>query len=279
MAQGFLQILSERDSRLIELPEGGAVVGSSPHANLQLGGYPSLGGAHFFVEPREEGCRVRTLDGAPAPVRVEGLQHLDGILPWGAEIEAGGLRVRLVRQFDQPRRQRPSLLVWIAPLVLGFALWSIFSEADERGLPSAPEPPALFMERAASCQSGQSPAHARAVRDEVAALAKLQRYPFDPHDGVEAVHLLRNAHACFVASGDARRAEQAQRRAEQIQGRVTADYDAARFRLSRALMQQDWASALEQIRIVRSLLSDRADPYTDWLTILERQLRLRHANT
>jgi hypothetical protein len=219
---------------------------------------------------------VEVLPDAPAPLLVEGQPHERGVLPWDADIQVGRLLVRLVRE-REAQRSRPSLVLFIAPLVLGFALWSVFSEAEDTTLPAAPEPPELFEEAPSRCDTGRAPAHARAERDEAAARAKLERYPFDRRDGVEAVALFRHAHVCFSASGDSAGAARVEGRAERMEARVTADYDAAVFRLSRALTHEDWPTALDQAQALLELLAGRADPYVDWLTMLERRLRVRQA--
>lgn len=264
-----IEVLSELgEARAISAEGSRVVVGAT--ADVAIEGH-ELAGEHLAIEPDEDGCRVTLLAGAP--FLVEGLAHDGGKLAWGTEISIGALRLRLARE-ARAVRSAPSPIVLSAPIVLAGALWIAFSGPPAGGIPAPPPPPALFGEEEARCDTGAAPAHHRAERDEEAALAKSQRYPFAPGDGVEAVRLYRHAAACFAASGDEPAARRARARATSMERRVTADYSTTRFRLERALERGDWASATAEASVLLELLAGEADPYVEWLATLERRLRL-----
>ncbi|HJL14934.1 MAG TPA: FHA domain-containing protein [Sandaracinaceae bacterium LLY-WYZ-13_1] len=277
MPHGYLQITSDPSGEPIPLETERAVVGSGPEADIRLPAESGLAAAHFELEPREVGCRVRSLPGV-SPAQVEGMPHEDGVLPWGAEIHVGASRLRLVREADDGQRARPSLVMILAPFILGFALWSILSESDRAAIPEAPSPPALFADERTSCDGGEAPARAIAVRDERAGRAMIERYPFDPAEGVQAVARLRHAAACFRAAGDRESESRVTERRTELEERVRQDYGEARYRLGRALARRDYQAALHQTRRLSALLSDRPGTYQEWLTTLERRLRLRQAD-
>lgn len=271
----LVEIVTEgSEPRAVEVTGQRVTVGSGPRAELVIDG-AGLPDEHFAVEPHEDGCRVVLLAEGP-PLLAEGRPHADGVLPWGTELGAGGARVRLVRgAAAAPRRLSPILL--LGPVAIGVALFAALSDDAVDAIGRPPEAPPLLEPEEPSCQSGASPARHRAERDEEAAAAKGQRYPFAPADGVEAVRLYRHAAACFAATGDLEGRERASERARRVAQRAEADYDTARFRLERALARQDWPAALVEAQTLLAFLGGRRDPYVEWLTMLERRLRLAGA--
>jgi hypothetical protein len=255
--------------RAIALSGERSLIGSGPNVDLRLE-RAGIALEHLVLEPREEGCRVVVLADA-SPVIAAGASYDDVVVAWGGEITVAGARVRLDRRSRARRRSSPVILA--APIVVGASLWMIFSADDGDGLMHAPSAPAIFDDTPVRCESGRSPAHHRAERDERAGDAHRERYPFAPHDGVRAVALYRRAEACYTASGDGEGAQRAARQSARLRARVDADYDTARFRLERALTYRDWASASVEARTLLDALEGRDGPYVEWLTVLERRLR------
>ena len=162
---------------------------------------------------------------------------------------------------EEARAPRPGpspLVLAGVPVIVGVLLWSLFAGA------------------VACPHDGPGTAHQRAEEDERVALAGLDRYPFAPEDGVEAVARFRRAHACYRDSGDAAGAERLRALGDAAQRRVEGDYRTRAFRLQRALEADEVRSALLEARTLRAMLGARtAAPYVDWLERLEHALALR----
>jgi hypothetical protein len=269
--QRFVEIVYEDGAQKHALTTR-TTLGSDASCDIVLVGHPDIAPRHLVLDPRESGCEVAALPDSAPPITAEGKAHAGGLLPWGTEIHLGAVLLRL--ESDASTRRTPSIVVLLAPIVLGIALFSILSEGSEGEIAEEPEAPALFTDDAVTCSSGAAPAHHRAERDELAASAKIQRYPFAPRDGVQAVALLAHARACYAASGDGEGATRVEARAARLRTTLVRDYDGARFRLARAIRDENWRSAVEEARALLSLLSGRDGAYVEWLISLERRLRL-----
>ncbi len=181
---------------------------------------------------------------------------------------------------EEARAPRPGpspLVLAGVPVIVGVLLWSLFAGDDDDAslAPPAAAPP-LFAGAVACPHDGPGTAHQRAEEDERVALAGLDRYPFAPEDGVEAVARFRRAHACYRDSGDAAGAERLRALGDAAQRRVEGDYRTRAFRLQRALEADEVRSALLEARTLRAMLGARtAAPYVDWLERLEHALALR----
>jgi len=170
----------------------------------------------------------------------------------------------------------PLVLVGV-PIIVGVLLWSLFSgdDGDAGFAPPAAAPP-LFAAGASCAHDGPGTAHQRAQDDERAALAMIDRYPFAPEDGVQAVVRFRQAHACYRDAGDASASERVRTLGDAAQRRVEGDYRTRDFRLKRALEAKQTRSALLEVRALRAMLGPREGvPYVAWLERLEHALTLR----
>jgi hypothetical protein len=175
-------------------------------------------------------------------------------------------------------KPKSSPIILLAPVVMGFAMWMLFSEEDADAALNAPSPPELFSDHV-DCNAQGSPAHHHGERREQTALASSERYPFAPGEGVRAVVAYSEAAACYAASNDALGARRAREHAAELQTRTIQDYRSARLRLDHALREQSYGDALEETELLLSLLQGRNDPYVEWLTNLERQLRLAQSRS
>lgn len=174
----------------------------------------------------------------------------------------------------------PLLLVGV-PVIIGVLLWVLFSNgADGESLAPPDVAPPLFMGAIACPHDGAGTAHQRAEDDERMASAMIDRYPFAPEDGVEAVVRYRRAQACFRDSGDGPGADRARAIGDTEQAQLEADYRTRVFRLRRALDAGHTGPAIREVRALRAMLGTRAgDHYVAWLERIEHalELRLRHA--
>jgi hypothetical protein len=130
---------------------------------------------------------------------------------------------------------------------------------------------------ARSCpESDQALSTERGRREELAANAKRERYPFDGTEGLRAVERLQIARACFAnagASGDVERVELA---AEALRRSLSEDLAAWRLRLERALQQDRRREALAAIKGLEALVIPLGEtPYRAWLRDQRRRLERR----
>jgi hypothetical protein len=92
----------------------------------------------------------------------------------------------------------------------------------------------------------------RATQAEEHAYFYAERYPYDPRDGIAAVHRFQEAQSCYRAAGLADRAQMAGRRASELIARINVDYASSRLMLENALDSEQWALALSEIhRLLR----------------------------
>ncbi len=271
---GFIEIAEGTgEPRQVELL-GPTSVGAGPGADVTIPG-SALAPRHLTLEPSDGGCLVVTLPEATLPLLVEGMTHEGGLVPWGAELSVGDVRIRLLG--ERLASARPSPVLLLAPFAIGVAIWAIGTAPDRTEVPTAPAAPELLVELPERCRSEGANTRHLAEREAAAALARQQRYPFDASEGVAAVRLFTHAARCFSAAGQATEATANERRAAALRARVEGDYDTARFRLSRALANQDLDLAISESQLLLSLLDGRSDPYVDWLIMLGRRLRLAQA--
>ncbi|MEM7436569.1 MAG: hypothetical protein AAF436_15535 [Myxococcota bacterium] len=115
------------------------------------------------------------------------------------------------------------------------------------------------------CSRGGDPALA-AARAEASGRARASRYPYDPADGVLAVHQLRLAAHCHELAGRAAAAAQLRVEASSLSARVEVDYAAARLALLRAIEARDWRAVIRETLHVQKLTSTLGrNDYIEWL--------------
>ena len=124
--------------------------------------------------------------------------------------------------------------------------------------------PALF---SASHSCAPRPnADARARRFERYARLYIERYPYDPADGVRAVLYLRRAASCYSSAGNESDAARVTARALSLSSLIETDYASARVALENTLASKNWASALpEAYRLLRLTKHLSPNPYVTWL--------------
>ena len=167
-------------------------------------------------------------------------------------------------------RTRRSAVVLVCGLLGALALAANWS--SRRPVASDPAPPQLF-DAAVACGRPAESAAARAVVLEQAAASKMDRYPFEPADGVEAVRLLAEARACFATGGDRASVGRTSSILSLWKHRIDAEYRAHQLRLQLSLGADRTDDALRELRALRRLLAHQNNAYTDWLENQERRLR------
>jgi hypothetical protein len=282
--EAWLEIVREDGTLERQRLEGERVtVGRAPSATIPIPDARELEPEHLMFAPRAEGCWVSVAQGAGA-VSVGGQSFEHGMLAWGTEIDVARLKLRVADTLPKEKKERGERPVSSPVLIAFFVViplvgWLLLSEPDP-GIDATPAAPApeLF-DAQIGCPTGDGSTRHRADRDAEDAIFKSERYPFDPQDGVQAVHLYRTARACYQAIGAAQEAQQMEREAALMQRRIEEDYRTHRLRLDRALEQGRLPDALIETHALIELVSHRTrHPYLSWLRQLARQIQL-HIDT
>ena len=167
-------------------------------------------------------------------------------------------------------------------LGLGLCAWLAMYSAKAHQKTAATEPkevPALWSSDPAKCsQSSAEPALATGSAHLDLALAKEERSPFHPEDGVEAVTLYENASACLRVAGRDAEADQASADARRLRADMTDRFRVHRLRLQRALAVEEWDLAQHESAVLLSFVPSASGPYVAWLSNTRRRLQLRHGS-
>jgi hypothetical protein len=131
----------------------------------------------------------------------------------------------------------------------------------------------LFDEPLVCHTSGAEPPAHRAELSEQAAHAKMQRYPFKPRDGVQAVSFFREAALCWKAAARPERRRRVARQAESWKMRIWHDFLAQRLRLDLSLESGQPARALVEVRALQALWPRETDRVANELRRQEMRLR------
>lgn len=277
MNHGYLEIIDRsKTPRYVRLLAEGVIVGTAGHAHVRVADNSAFDLEHIVFSSRVDGCSVRVNGFSRMPALLQGSPFQQGVVPWGTEIEIEGLRMRVIEKLPDGAQSRAHISrgtwVVIAGLLATGVLLSILPRREPAMQSVNRVPPPLFVSDEA-CPEGSGPAHYRGTRWVEAALAKAERYPFAPIEGIESVRLFRRAQRCFSASGDAERATIARQQGDRMQRRVEQDYRARVMRLEHALRHRQKRHALAHTQVLRSLLADSTDAYAIWLDALQRALR------
>ena len=102
------------------------------------------------------------------------------------------------------------------------------------------------------------------------ALAKRERSPFAPQDGIEAIALFEVSAACFRVAGQAQQATEADEAANLLRGKLDEDYRLRRVRLEHAYRTHQTNAVKRELVVLIPMTSHRRGPYTEWLAALDR---------
>jgi hypothetical protein len=278
--EAFVEIIREDGSLERTRIEGDQItIGRSPTAGVPLPDLRDLELEHLLVAPRGEGCWVAVNQEAKQQAKVNGQPFQHGMVAWGTELELAGIKIRvtdkLPKEVKGDKQSSPIVLLGGVATVL-ILLWSLSGDGGP-GLETRPpaEPVALFPTPEVCPASGAAVLRQADLFAEIA-LAKSERYPFDPSDGVESVRLYRRSQACYQTAGVAEAAAEMQREGDFMERRVLEDYGAHRLRLERALAHQRFEDALYETEAILAILrrEDQTNPYIQWLTRTKRHLEL-----
>jgi len=218
-----------------------------------------------------------TINGAgfvQTPVLPESVIGIGGVQLWVSTVDLQERQQQVIRK----KKQTTSPLTYVAAIVgLPLAAYMILAEpATDRTQMVQGTPPALWGDPVNTCpQSSHDAALAVALDKYSVASGKRERRPFHVEDGVAAVPMFETASACFRVAGQTAAAGEAQRAAQDLRSKINEDYRAHQVRLEHALTVQDWATAQQEVSVLRAFTEGKQGQYVVWLSNLDRRLELK----
>jgi hypothetical protein len=287
MTTPFVEVLTPDGAQwTIEMTSERVLVGSSASCQVMID-KPEIAREHVLLSPRPDGCYVAIARGAPTPVIFNGVPIERSVVPWGAELYIGGVRLTLRNsgapgasdaRAGEKKDNKPSPIILGAAVIAVALIGYIMLGGDGGTGVSKPrgEPPAMFDSLEKTCPAPDMD-RALAQANEFArqAAAKAERMPFRSQDGVEAVSLFASAAACFRMVGQNERAQREMASAQQLKATLERELVNHRFRLERAIDQERPADAVVEVRLMLNLLEHRPGEYVTGLHNLERRLALQ----
>jgi len=275
------------DTLVTEAPR--VLIGAGSHCEIRL----PIGAArveHVAIQSTPAGWRAsaRSLDPVP---RLDGVEFTEAPVLGDCVIMIDQTRIDVApstgpggtdRTVTQVKAKR-SVRVYLY-LALGLACWVGLYAARPRAKTSTQEPedvPALWPVGAAeTCpQTGPEPALAAAGARLDLAVAKEERSPFHPEDGLAAVTLYQSAEACFRVAGHDADAEQVVAEGKRLRRDMTDRFREHRLRLQRALAVEEWDVAEHESGVLLAFVQSATGDYATWLSNTRRRLQLRHGTS
>ncbi len=181
----------------------------------------------------------------------------------------------------QKEQKTSPLTILMAVVVMPLALYMIFQDEGDDSVGSAPkEVPELWAAPVTQCSvQGREGALAKGWEQFAKAASKQERRPFHIPDGVQAVPLYEEASACFQAAGDVEQAKRLAAIGTKLRKDVAEDFRTHRVRLEHALAIGNYQTAQAELKVLLAFLEGQEGDYVNWLSALERKLRLKYGDT
>jgi hypothetical protein len=258
---------AERRFRLTER----VVVGSSPDCAISL---PDSGmlPEHFSVRADAEGAKIRLANGAP-PMGHNGVPFTGGIVPYESDFYVGQIRFSVSSEAGASGGGPSPVLIVAAVVAVALAAVVMLAPKDE---PSSAQVSALKLPDVFSnvkCGAEPGKVAYAAQESERAALSKRERAVFDPHDGLQAGQLFREAELCYAAAGDAAGQARTKAAGDVWREKILADASATRVRLEVALESDNYVAANTEVQSLLRLYAGEKDPAIEALQLQARKLQ------
>lgn len=252
-----------------------ALIGNAAHCEVRLPPeiaahehievFASGGGVHFATRALAVAGRLPMLDGAPL---------VEGRWPKASVLSLGGVQISVEPVDIGAPKARPPYL-WILAFIPFVALAAVaFAIAhppkrEEAAIPDAP--PLLPARGSTPCPSVPlDQRHGLAAEKLRIALAKRERSPFSPRDGLEAVLFFETAAACFEGAGESGESADVRRSADALREKLEEDYRVRRVRLEHAYRIHDAPAAKRELSVLVPMTAHQRGPYVEWLTAFDR---------
>jgi len=250
-----------------------ALVGSASHCELRL---PPEVAAHEHIEvfAHEGAVHFRT-----RPYALLALPVLDGFATVEGHWHSGSaLRIGDVQMYVQlvglgmTKAKPPIWALFVAiPAIAITAVGVALARPVQRGLPPIPEAPALLSAKDARCPEVAPEQRPVLATEKLRiALAKRERSPFAPQDGIEAVALFEVAAVCFRVAALPTQAADADDAANVLRAKLDDDYRVRRVRLEHAYRTHQTNAVKRELAVLIPMTLHRRGAYTEWLAALER---------
>jgi hypothetical protein len=260
------------------------LVGSGAHCEIRLP-IDQARVEHVLIQSTPAGLRAIARAFDPPP-RLDGAEFTQAPILGRAVLVVGETRIEVSPSTSEaarravPRAQASRNPRMFAYLALGVAGVVTMLAAKGKNGDRAAEPiatPALWGSAVDRCpQTAPDQALAAAKARLSLAIAKQERSPFHPEDGVAAVPLYEGAEACFRAAGREGDAADAAADAEHLRHRMTEEFREHRIRLRRAMAVQEWPIAVHESGVLLTFLPSGGSDYGTWLSNLRRKLQLQY---
>ena len=256
-----------------------ALVGSAAHCEVRL---PPEMAAHEHLEvvASENTIQftVREMALVAPPPLLDGQPVTAGYWEPGTPLTLGNVQMYVeIVSLGTPKAKAP---VWVFASVAGMVLLTITAVAlagpISRGDPPIPEAPMLLPPKGAAACPNVSPEQrpVLAAERQRVALAKRERSPFVPQDGLDAVVDFEVAAACYRLAGQPGPATEADHAADLLRTKIDEDYRIRRVKLEHAYRVHDVAAAKRELVVLIPMTSRNRGPYTDWLAAVNRAATL-----
>jgi hypothetical protein len=255
-----------------------ALIGSAAHCEVRLPPETAMhehvelvvheGMVHFATKPMALGA-LPALDNVAA---------VEGRWPLGSVLRVGDVQMTVeVVNLGMAKARPPIWALFVAiPVIVLTAAGIALAQPKDTGLPPVPEAPAILPAKEAGVCPNVSPEQRPVLAAERmrVALAKRERSPFAPEEGLDAVGLFDVAASCYRNSGMPNEAQQADEAADSLRVRLDEDYRLRRVRLEHAYRTHQPTAAKRELSVLIPMTSKARGPYTDWLAALDRAATL-----
>jgi hypothetical protein len=250
-----------------------ALIGSASHCELRLPPEVAVhehlevfaheGAVHFATKPY-------ALLALPA---LDGVATVEGRWPSGSTLRIGNMQmtVELV-SLGMAKAKPPLWALFVAiPAIAITAVGVALARPVDHALPPIPEAPVLVGAKDAKCPEVSAEQRPVLATEKLRiALAKRERSPFAPQDGIEAIGLFEVAGACFRAAALPQQANEADDAANLLRAKLDEDYRLRRVRLEHAYRTHQTSAVKRELAVIIPMTAHRRGPYTEWLAALDR---------
>lgn len=252
-----------------------ALIGSAAHCEVRL---PPELVAHEHVEVFADGGKIhiatRAFGREAAVPSIDGVSLTEGPWPKGTILTLAGTQLTVELVDLAPARAKPPYAVILAALmILGTVIATILlAHPPAKADPPIPEAPVLLPPKeAAACPPTSTEQRPMLAAEKLRiALAKRERSPFSPVDGLDAVIFFETAGACFRQSSMPNEAKEADHSADVLRHKLDEDYRVRRIRLEHAYRIHDTMAVKRELNVLIPMTARNRGPYTDWLLALDR---------
>lgn len=287
--QGLKFDIRHPDGRIEEVRIDGdrALIGSGAHCEIRLP-VDQAAIEHVLIQANPAGVFAEARSFQPAPT-INGGQFTRSQLVPGSVLGIGYVQivvsvVELAGQAAQAAQKEnkisPMTLIMTA-VIMPVGLYIIFfsDPADsDTGVPPR-EIPELWAEPVAACPQQQREQALAIAEDRFAiGVAKQERRPFHVQDGVAAVPLFETAAVCFKVAGETAAAKDAGERADKLRRSIADDFRTHRVRLEYAISRKNYETAQKEVRVLLDFLEGQQHDYVNWLSAIERKLKIKYGD-